>query len=156
VSRQPRRVVFDSTARLPLDSQLVRAAARSRSPSSSPGPRRAPAADALEMAGADVVVATGQNEPARVRSALGQLGDRGVASLLLEGGPAAGGRLPGRGRGRRGALLPRARSSSAAARRATRSRARASSASPTPVQALTLTCSRSADDVLLTARLREW
>jgi diaminohydroxyphosphoribosylaminopyrimidine deaminase/5-amino-6-(5-phosphoribosylamino)uracil reductase len=34
-----------------------------------------------------VLVATGENEPARVRSALDQLGAMGVASALLEGGP---------------------------------------------------------------------
>jgi diaminohydroxyphosphoribosylaminopyrimidine deaminase/5-amino-6-(5-phosphoribosylamino)uracil reductase len=84
---QPRRVVFDSLARLPISSQLVsaadqvpltvcvsRAAARSDT-------------DALEAAGAQVLVATGENEPARVRSALDQLGADGVASVLLEGGP---------------------------------------------------------------------
>jgi diaminohydroxyphosphoribosylaminopyrimidine deaminase/5-amino-6-(5-phosphoribosylamino)uracil reductase len=43
--------------------------------------------DALEAAGADIIVATGENEPARVRSALDQLGADGVGSLLLEGGP---------------------------------------------------------------------
>src|SRR5206468_10270396 len=43
--------------------------------------------DALEAAGIDIVVATGQNEPARVRSALDQLGSREISSLLLEGGP---------------------------------------------------------------------
>ena len=43
--------------------------------------------DALEAAGADVIVATGENEPARVRSALDQLGAAGVTSILLEGGP---------------------------------------------------------------------
>jgi diaminohydroxyphosphoribosylaminopyrimidine deaminase/5-amino-6-(5-phosphoribosylamino)uracil reductase len=53
-----------------------------------------------------VIVATGENEPARVRSALTQLGDRDVHALLLEGGPQLAGRLPRRGRGRRGALLP--------------------------------------------------
>jgi diaminohydroxyphosphoribosylaminopyrimidine deaminase / 5-amino-6-(5-phosphoribosylamino)uracil reductase len=85
--RQPRRVVFDSLARLPIASQLVsaadqvpltvcvsRAAARSDT-------------DALEAAGAQVLVATGENEPARVRSALDQLGASGIASVLLEGGP---------------------------------------------------------------------
>jgi diaminohydroxyphosphoribosylaminopyrimidine deaminase / 5-amino-6-(5-phosphoribosylamino)uracil reductase len=85
--RQPRRVVFDSLARLPISSQLVsaadkvpltvcvsRAAARSDT-------------DALEAAGAQVLVATGENEPARVRSALDQLGSSGIASVLLEGGP---------------------------------------------------------------------
>ena len=42
---------------------------------------------ALESAGADVIVATGQNEPARVGAALDELGARGIQSVLLEGGP---------------------------------------------------------------------
>jgi diaminohydroxyphosphoribosylaminopyrimidine deaminase/5-amino-6-(5-phosphoribosylamino)uracil reductase len=54
-------------------------------------PRAAPrgATDALETAGAEVIVATGQNEPARICSALDQLGalDPPVTSVLLEGGP---------------------------------------------------------------------
>jgi diaminohydroxyphosphoribosylaminopyrimidine deaminase / 5-amino-6-(5-phosphoribosylamino)uracil reductase len=85
--RQPRRIVFDSEGRLPPSSQLLRgahevpltvvvsrAASRLRT-------------DALEAAGADIVVATGENEPARVRSALAQLGADGITSILLEGGP---------------------------------------------------------------------
>jgi diaminohydroxyphosphoribosylaminopyrimidine deaminase/5-amino-6-(5-phosphoribosylamino)uracil reductase len=43
--------------------------------------------DALEAAGVQVLVATGENEPARVRSALDQLGAAGITSVLLEGGP---------------------------------------------------------------------
>ena len=43
--------------------------------------------DALEAASVQVLVATGENEPARVRSGLDQLGAMGVASVLLEGGP---------------------------------------------------------------------
>jgi diaminohydroxyphosphoribosylaminopyrimidine deaminase/5-amino-6-(5-phosphoribosylamino)uracil reductase len=43
--------------------------------------------DALEVAGVDVIVATGENESARVRSALTELGARGIQSMLLEGGP---------------------------------------------------------------------
>ena len=87
VARQPRRVVFDSEARLPLDSQLVkgvadfplivvcsRAAART-------------SVQALEAAGVDVIVATGENEAARVEHALDELGAREIQSLLLEGGP---------------------------------------------------------------------
>jgi diaminohydroxyphosphoribosylaminopyrimidine deaminase/5-amino-6-(5-phosphoribosylamino)uracil reductase len=35
----------------------------------------------------DVIVATGQNEAARVKNALDELGAREVQSLLLEGGP---------------------------------------------------------------------
>jgi diaminohydroxyphosphoribosylaminopyrimidine deaminase / 5-amino-6-(5-phosphoribosylamino)uracil reductase len=42
---------------------------------------------ALESAGVDVIVATGQNECARVENALDELGARDVQSLLLEGGP---------------------------------------------------------------------
>jgi diaminohydroxyphosphoribosylaminopyrimidine deaminase / 5-amino-6-(5-phosphoribosylamino)uracil reductase len=87
VSRQPRRVVFDSEARLPLDSQLVRGVSEvpvtvvcSRAASRT-------SVQALESAGVDVIVATGQNEAARVKHALGELGAREVQSLLLEGGP---------------------------------------------------------------------
>jgi diaminohydroxyphosphoribosylaminopyrimidine deaminase / 5-amino-6-(5-phosphoribosylamino)uracil reductase len=86
-AEQPRRVVFDSLARLPPGSQLVTAAAEI--PLTIVVSRAAARADtdALEAAGAQVLVATGENEPARVRSALDQLAQQGVASLLLEGGP---------------------------------------------------------------------
>ncbi|MDQ6749783.1 MAG: bifunctional diaminohydroxyphosphoribosylaminopyrimidine deaminase/5-amino-6-(5-phosphoribosylamino)uracil reductase RibD [Actinomycetota bacterium] len=85
--RQPRRIVFDSLGRLPLHSQLVRSASEvaltvivSRA-----APRSA--TGGLISAGAEVIVATGENEPSRVRSALGQLGAQGITSVLLEGGP---------------------------------------------------------------------
>jgi diaminohydroxyphosphoribosylaminopyrimidine deaminase/5-amino-6-(5-phosphoribosylamino)uracil reductase len=45
------------------------------------------ATDALETHGAEVIAAPGENETARVRSALAQLGTAGVSSMLLEGGP---------------------------------------------------------------------
>jgi diaminohydroxyphosphoribosylaminopyrimidine deaminase/5-amino-6-(5-phosphoribosylamino)uracil reductase len=85
--RQPRRVVFDSLGRLPVDGQLVRDARRT--PLTVVVSRAAPraATDALVAHGADVVVATGENEPARVCSALDQLGAAGIGSILLEGGP---------------------------------------------------------------------
>jgi diaminohydroxyphosphoribosylaminopyrimidine deaminase/5-amino-6-(5-phosphoribosylamino)uracil reductase len=87
VFRQPRRIVFDSTARLPLDSRLVGDAAEV--PLTVVVSRAAPSTEvaALEAAGAEVVVATGANEPARIQSALDQLGATGVTSILLEGGP---------------------------------------------------------------------
>ena len=87
VHRQPRPVVFDSLARLPLDSQLVRGARRT--PLTVIVSRAAPrtATDALVVQGVDVIVAPGENEPARVRSALDQLGGAGIGSILLEGGP---------------------------------------------------------------------
>jgi diaminohydroxyphosphoribosylaminopyrimidine deaminase / 5-amino-6-(5-phosphoribosylamino)uracil reductase len=87
VARQPRRVVFDSEARLPLDSQLVRGVADvpvivvcSRAASRT-------SVQSLENADVDVIVATGENESARVAHALDELGHRDVQSLLLEGGP---------------------------------------------------------------------
>jgi len=85
--RQPRRVVFDSTARLPLDGMLVKEALDV--PLTVVVTRAAPrtAVDALSAAGVEVIVATGSNESARVTSALTQLGEQGVSSILLEGGP---------------------------------------------------------------------
>jgi diaminohydroxyphosphoribosylaminopyrimidine deaminase/5-amino-6-(5-phosphoribosylamino)uracil reductase len=87
LERQPRRVVFDSLARLPPASQLVALAAQT--PLTVVVSRAAARADtdALEAAGVQVLVATGENEPARVRSALDQLAAAGVSSVLLEGGP---------------------------------------------------------------------
>ena len=87
VQRQPRRIVFDSEGRIPLDSQLVRGA--DEIPVTVVVSRAASrhATDALEIAGVDVIVATGENEPARIRSALDQLGTAGLTSILLEGGP---------------------------------------------------------------------
>jgi diaminohydroxyphosphoribosylaminopyrimidine deaminase/5-amino-6-(5-phosphoribosylamino)uracil reductase len=91
VPRQPQRVVFDSEARLPIDSKLVRGVAEaplivvvSRAASRT-------AVQALESAGCEVVVASGSNDAARVASALDELGARGVQSLLLEGGPTLAG-----------------------------------------------------------------
>ena len=87
VARQPRRVVFDSEASLALDSQLVRTTDTvpvlvvcSRAATRT-------ATDGLRNAGVEVVVCTGQNEAARVACALDELGARGVQSVLLEGGP---------------------------------------------------------------------
>jgi diaminohydroxyphosphoribosylaminopyrimidine deaminase/5-amino-6-(5-phosphoribosylamino)uracil reductase len=153
--RQPRRVVFDSEGRLPLDSKLVRgapelpltvvvsrAASRLRT-------------DALEVAGAEVIVATGQNEPARVRSALTQLGADGVTSILLEGGPRLAGAFLDAGE------LDELRlfvapvvvgGSSARDPLEGEGVERIAQA----IRALALDVERMADDVLLSARLREW
>src|SRR5688572_133601 len=87
VARQPRRVVFDSEARLPLDSQLVRGVTEVPITVVCSRAAARTSVQALESAGVDVIVATGQNEAARVKHALGELGAREVQSLLLEGGP---------------------------------------------------------------------
>jgi diaminohydroxyphosphoribosylaminopyrimidine deaminase/5-amino-6-(5-phosphoribosylamino)uracil reductase len=87
VPKQPARVVFDSEASLKLDSQLV--ASLDQAPLIIVCGRAAKrtAVAALESLGVDVIVATGENEPARIRAALDELGARGIQSLLLEGGP---------------------------------------------------------------------
>jgi diaminohydroxyphosphoribosylaminopyrimidine deaminase / 5-amino-6-(5-phosphoribosylamino)uracil reductase len=153
--KQPARVVFDSEARLPLDSQLVRGALEipltvvvSRAASRL-------ATDALEAAGAEVIVATGENEPARIRSALDQLGSHGITSILLEGGPRLAGAFFDAGEvdeirlfiapvvlGGSSARDPLEGEGAERIAEATR--------------ALSLDVERIGDDVLVSARLREW
>jgi diaminohydroxyphosphoribosylaminopyrimidine deaminase / 5-amino-6-(5-phosphoribosylamino)uracil reductase len=155
IHRQPRRIVFDSEARLPLDSQLVRGA--TELPLTVVISRAAPrlAADALEVAGAEVIVATGENEPARVRSAVAQIGASGITSILLEGGPHLAGAFLDAGEvdeirlfvapvvlGGSHARDPLEGEGVERIAQATR--------------ALTLDCERIADDVLVSARLKEW
>jgi diaminohydroxyphosphoribosylaminopyrimidine deaminase / 5-amino-6-(5-phosphoribosylamino)uracil reductase len=85
-ARQPTRVVFDSDARLPLDSRLMTTL------DESPvivviGPTADPArAEALRAAGAETIAVGGAAPAERVRPALVGLGRRGLTSLLLEGG----------------------------------------------------------------------
>jgi len=76
-ARQPLRVVFDRRARLPLDSQLLRTL--DQAPVLAVV---APEADAsaLRDAGAEILVADG------IEPALADLGRRGITSLFLEGG----------------------------------------------------------------------
>jgi diaminohydroxyphosphoribosylaminopyrimidine deaminase/5-amino-6-(5-phosphoribosylamino)uracil reductase len=155
VSRQPRRVVFDSLARLPVTSQLVRDARRI--PLTVVVSRAAPraATGALEAHGAEVVVATGEHEPARVCSALDQLGASGVASILLEGGPHLAGAFLDAGEidevrlflapvilGGRTARDPL--------------EGEGVELIADAVRALTLECERVGDDLLVSARIREW
>jgi diaminohydroxyphosphoribosylaminopyrimidine deaminase/5-amino-6-(5-phosphoribosylamino)uracil reductase len=83
--RQPTRVVFDSRARLPLDSRLVRTATEApviviAGPSAEPA-----SVDALTNAGVEVIVCGGEGGD-RVRAALDELGRRDLSGLLLEGG----------------------------------------------------------------------
>jgi diaminohydroxyphosphoribosylaminopyrimidine deaminase / 5-amino-6-(5-phosphoribosylamino)uracil reductase len=87
IGAQPWRVVFDSEASLPLDSRLVRSAGEVPVIVVCSRAAKRVARNALRSAGVEVVVSTGENEAARVGSALDELGQREVQSLLLEGGP---------------------------------------------------------------------
>jgi diaminohydroxyphosphoribosylaminopyrimidine deaminase/5-amino-6-(5-phosphoribosylamino)uracil reductase len=152
---QPRRVVFDSLARLPISSQLVahaeevpltvvvsRAAARADT-------------DALEAAGVQVLVATGENEPARVRSALDQLGTEGITSILLEGGPHLAGAFLDAGEvdELRLFLAPMLLGGSAARDPLEGEGVQRIAEA---VRALTMSCESIGEDLLISARLREW
>lgn len=155
LERQPQRVIFDSLARLPLDSRLIADAPEvpltvvvSRAASRAD-------ADALEAAGAHVVVASGENEPARIRNALDQLGAMGVTSALLEGGPYLAGAFLDAGEidevrlflaplllGGRTARDPL--------------EGEGVEKISDAMHALTLECERVGEDLMISARLREW
>jgi diaminohydroxyphosphoribosylaminopyrimidine deaminase/5-amino-6-(5-phosphoribosylamino)uracil reductase len=155
VDRQPRRVVFDSEASLALDSQLVRSAEEvpvilvcSRAASRT-------ATDALRNAGVEVIVTTGENEAARVRTALDELGARDVQSLLLEGGPHLAGVFLEAGeideaRMFVAPLLAGGREARAAIEGEGVERI------DDALRAVALDVERIDDDVLISARLREW
>ena len=155
LSHQPRRVVFDSLARLSPGSQLVSAALEI--PLTVVVSRAAARADtdALEAAGVQVLVATGENEPARVRSALEQLGAIGVSSALLEGGPHLAGAFLDAGEidEIRLFLAPLLLGGSAARDPLEGKGVEQISEA---LRALTCECERVGEDLLISARLREW
>jgi diaminohydroxyphosphoribosylaminopyrimidine deaminase/5-amino-6-(5-phosphoribosylamino)uracil reductase len=153
--RQPQRVVFDSLARIPVDSRLI--AEAPEIPLAIVVSRAASRADteALEAAGAHVVVAAGENEPARIRNALDQLGAMGIASALLEGGPHLAGAFLDAGEideirlflaplllGGRTARDPL--------------EGEGVEKISDAMHALTLECERVGEDLMISARLREW
>lgn len=86
-TRQPTRVVFDSEARLPHDSNLVRTAPEVPLVLVASRAADRGRAEALRAAGAEVLVASGGTERQRVIDGLDKLGALGIHSLLLEGGP---------------------------------------------------------------------
>jgi diaminohydroxyphosphoribosylaminopyrimidine deaminase/5-amino-6-(5-phosphoribosylamino)uracil reductase len=153
--RQPRRVVFDSEAALSPDSRLVRSVTESPVTLVCSRAAKRRATDALRNAGVDVIVAPGANEEARLCNALDQLGAQGIQSMLLEGGPHLAGvfleageidetrmfiaPLMIGGSDARGAVEAQGAERVADARRA-----------------LAHSVETIDDDVLITARLREW
>jgi diaminohydroxyphosphoribosylaminopyrimidine deaminase/5-amino-6-(5-phosphoribosylamino)uracil reductase len=154
-SRQARRVVFDSLGRLPLDAQLVRDARRIPLTVVVSRAAQRAATDALEAHGVDVIVATGENEPARVCSALDQLGAAGIGSILLEGGPHLAGAFLDAGEidEIRLFLAPLILGG-----RTARDPLEGEGAEQIAdaVRALTLDCERIGDDLLVSARVKEW
>lgn len=155
VPRQPRRVVFDSEGRLPLSSALVKSCREV--PLMVVVSRAAPrtATDGLEAAGAEIIVATGGNEPARVKSALDQLGSADITSMLLEGGPRLAGAFLDAGEIDEMRLFMAPLIVGSAGARDPLEGAGAEQISQA-MRALSLECTEVAGDVLLIARLQEW
>jgi diaminohydroxyphosphoribosylaminopyrimidine deaminase / 5-amino-6-(5-phosphoribosylamino)uracil reductase len=155
VARQPRRVVFDSEASLPLDSQLVRSAGEVPVILVCSRAAKRTATDALRNAGVEVIVTTGENEAARVCTALDELGSRDVQSLLLEGGPHLAGVFLEAGeideaRMFVAPLLAGGREARAAIE------GEGVQLIGDAVRAVDVAVERIDDDVLISARLREW
>jgi diaminohydroxyphosphoribosylaminopyrimidine deaminase / 5-amino-6-(5-phosphoribosylamino)uracil reductase len=101
--RQPLRIVLDSTARLPLESRLVRTA-RDVPVLVATGPTvPADRLRALEAAGCEVWQCLAVNPRERLESLLAELGSRRLTNVLVEGGPTVLGR-PGRRAGHRRGL----------------------------------------------------
>lgn len=163
-ARQPVRVIFDSQARLPLESQLLATIDTSpvlvvAAPDADPA-RTA----ALRDAGAELLVAGGATPAERIASALSELGRRSITSLFLEGGrtlasafadadqldesrifvaPRAGGAGAGVPRGAEDAQRPSTVGDAAATGPALRA-------------ALSQAVEQIGEDTLTTTRLREW
>jgi diaminohydroxyphosphoribosylaminopyrimidine deaminase/5-amino-6-(5-phosphoribosylamino)uracil reductase len=153
--RQPSRVVFDSEARLPLDSALVRTAHEvplivivSRACARA-------AADALRAAGAEVVTAAGGNEAERAKNGLQKLGELNIQDVLLEGGPRLGGAFLDAGEidEMRLFVAPIALGGRSAR---TPLEGEGSDSIAASEHALSLTTERVGEDVLIRARLKEW
>jgi diaminohydroxyphosphoribosylaminopyrimidine deaminase/5-amino-6-(5-phosphoribosylamino)uracil reductase len=154
VDRQPLRVVFDSTARLPLTSKLVETIAEAPvaliAGPDAPSERVA----ALRGAGVDVIPVVG-DPIERVGGGLSELGRRGVTSLLLEGGAGlAGSFVDARVLDELRLFIAPIVLGGAGARPLAAGTGAASIADAT--RALALEWSRSGEDLLVRARLREW
>jgi diaminohydroxyphosphoribosylaminopyrimidine deaminase / 5-amino-6-(5-phosphoribosylamino)uracil reductase len=152
--RQPARVVFDASARLPLDSKL--AGSIDDAPLMVIASPAAPAnrVNALKAAGVRVVVCDG-DPPARVLAGLAELGRRGITSVLLEGGPKLAGSFLDAGEIDELRLFVAPIVLGGAGARPLVAGAGAATISDA-VPALAMDWERSARDLLVRARLREW
>lgn len=151
-SRQPARVVFDSHARLPLESALVRSLDEAplylivRAGSS---PERV---EVLRAAGVEVIEVPGDQRPG-VGAALAELGRREITSLLVEGGAELAGSLLDEGEVDELRLFVAPLVLGGGRPLASGRGAAAIAQAQRP---LATDWERSGDDMLVRARLREW
>jgi diaminohydroxyphosphoribosylaminopyrimidine deaminase/5-amino-6-(5-phosphoribosylamino)uracil reductase len=146
-ARQPLRVVFDSQARLPLDSQLLATLDQSPVLVIASPEADATRVSALRDAGAEIVVASGATHADRISSALVDLGRREITSLFLEGGQtlAAAFLAAGQIDESRTFIAPMLLGA-----------AKSIEAESIPVTALASRVEPVGDDTLVTARFKEW
>lgn len=152
--RQPARVIFDSAARLPLDSRLIRTVAEAPifcvvGPDAPSG-----ALEALRDAGAEPISIAG-DPTERVLGALGELGRRGITSMLLEGGASLAGAFFDAGEVDEMRLFVAPVVLGGADARPLLGGRGAPSVADAQ-RALAVDWERSGDDLLVRARLREW
>jgi diaminohydroxyphosphoribosylaminopyrimidine deaminase/5-amino-6-(5-phosphoribosylamino)uracil reductase len=159
-ARQPRRVVYDSQARLPLESQLLKTL--DQAPvlvvTAPEAPRER--VDALRDAGAEVIAASG------IESALRELGARNITSLFLEGGQTLASSFLAAGQidECRTFIAPMLLGQHEGARRAgpvsdsglSLPGESSESSPPARETALKATTEHIGDDTLITARFKEW
>ncbi len=149
-ARQPARVVFDSSARLPVRSKLV--ASIVEAPVYVIATTGAPGAAGLRAAGVEVIESEALG-PDRVGAALDELGKRGIDSVLLEGGATVAGAFHDAGE------IDELRLFIAPILLGAGRPLLAGSGAATPADALPaldVDWQPSGADVLATARLREW
>jgi diaminohydroxyphosphoribosylaminopyrimidine deaminase / 5-amino-6-(5-phosphoribosylamino)uracil reductase len=154
-ARQPTRVVFDSGARLPLTSALVTSIEEAPlivvcAPEAASARR-----DGLEGAGAEVIVAPGRTDRARLEAGLDELGRREIQDLLVEGGPTFAGALFDAGEIDEVRLFIAPLFVGAAKARAALEGGGAMRIADA-VRPLSTDFDRIGEDVLVRARLREW
>jgi diaminohydroxyphosphoribosylaminopyrimidine deaminase/5-amino-6-(5-phosphoribosylamino)uracil reductase len=152
--RQPARVVFDSSARLPLESQLVQSTDVATLISIVSTEAPAERVTALRDAGADVIAVPGDRVQ-RVSAGLEVLGRHGITSLLLEGGAELAGSFLDAGEvdELRLFIAPVVLGGEASRPLAA---GEGASGVDAAARALAMDWERSGDDLLIYARLREW
>jgi diaminohydroxyphosphoribosylaminopyrimidine deaminase/5-amino-6-(5-phosphoribosylamino)uracil reductase len=152
---QPSRVIFDSGARLPIESALVSSIDEAPlivvcAPEAASAKR-----DALEQAGAEVIVAAGRTDRDRLEAGLMELGRRDIQDLLVEGGPTFAGALFDAGEVDEMRLFIASVLVGAAEARAVLEGVGASRIAD-GVRPLATTFEQVGEDLLVRARLREW
>lgn len=153
-TRQPARVIFDSRARLPLDSRLVKTATEAPVIVIAGIEASSSAIDGLTNHGIEVIVCDGEG-PDRVTAALDQLGRREITSVLLEGGATLAGAFADAGELDELRLFVSPLLLGGAESRPLLAGSGAGSLSAAD-RALSLEWEASGDDLLLRARMREW